>query len=564
MKLPREADTAEPELRTFALWFMRLRWLALGILLVAYLAAALTPGVLPDAARWPLGASLLYMPLANLTLALVHRRIPVSDVSLLIQVLSDLLVLAFIWYWAGGLESPIAILLVLHILMTGSALGPRHCYLAAAWIGSLVAILAVLEALGAIPHHHLGTTAGCSARSLGFVGSWLAFLAVQLVAAAYLTANISQRARTVRERLQEAAAAATAQQQLLERALDTTGSGLRLVNADLKTTWASTLWQRWLSTESRVRRPDALRQVFETGRVKVREFTRKDPGNGARALRQTFRLTAAPIVGADGKVRQAAELVQDVTNEKRTQAEMVRTGKLVAVGELAAVVAHEINNPLGILNAKAQLLIQTQLPTMSPKVAAEVQKIYELSERVAGIAQGLLSACRPARGARKRVDMRAPLRRVLSMMEAERTRKGVQVQDDLESPLWVLANSSELEQVFLNLVLNAFHAIPDGGALRLSSPAAREQGRLAILVEDNGQGIPPEHLERVWEPFFSTKAESHGTGLGLSVCMTIVQSHGGDIEIESEVGRGTTARVELPEYDAREEGADRDTPHPRS
>ena len=149
------------------------------------------------------------------------------------------------------------------------------------------------------------------------------------------------------------------------------------------------------------------------------------------------------------------------------------------------------------------------------------------------------------------------------MIQPEREKCGIDLEDQLgDYELPVFGNSSEMEQVFLNLLLNATHAMGAGGKLSLAQVEAGAEGTLGIYVEDTGAGIPREYLERVWEPFFSTKSEGHGTGLGLAVCLSVIQSHGGTIEIDSEEGMGTRVTVRLPKAVERTEEAERaEAPH---
>jgi two-component system, NtrC family, sensor kinase len=256
-------------------------------------------------------------------------------------------------------------------------------------------------------------------------------------------------------------------------------------------------------------------------------------------------------------------LARDVTEEHAAQARVVRAERLAAVGELAGQVAHEVNNPIAIISAKARLLLRDGHDVLPPKAAQEIGKIAELADRVARIAQGLLSYCRPAPGARVPLDVRLPIRRALAYVEARARGDGVLIHDELPERLPPLyANAAELEQVFLNLFLNALDAMPGGGRLRVSAtigatlpPGAlraasadggdRTAEALTVSVGDTGAGIPPGILTRVFEPFLTTKG-GKGSGLGLSICQGIVRSHGGEIDVGNAAGGGTVVTLTLP------------------
>jgi signal transduction histidine kinase len=190
-------------------------------------------------------------------------------------------------------------------------------------------------------------------------------------------------------------------------------------------------------------------------------------------------------------------------------------------------------------------------------------KIAELSDRVARIAQGLLSYCRPAPGARQPLDVRLPARRALAYIDARARTAGVRIDDALPDELpSVRANAAELEQVFLNLFINALDAMPTGGTLSVAGRTDRASaelqprggsvtaGDIVILeVADTGSGLDASIRERVFEPFLTTKG-GRGTGLGLSICQGLVRSHGGEIRIDNDPVRGARVTLLLPVHSA--------------
>ena len=267
---------------------------------------------------------------------------------------------------------------------------------------------------------------------------------------------------------------------------------------------------------------------------------------------RVFQVTTAPLLDLDQKIVQVVELAQDITAQKKAQARMLHAGKLAAVGELAGQVAHEVNNPISIITAKASLLLSDHANDMSAKVAQELAKITELALRVARIAQGLLSYCRPSAATRTRLDLRVPIRKSVAAVDELARRAGVRIEDQLADALpLVKANPHELEQVFLNLLLNALDAMPKGGWLNISRVPGEvrlSDGRpaLAIVVADTGCGIPDDIRDKIFEPFFTTKKEGRGTGLGLSICLGIVRGHDGELDIDSKVWQGTRVTIKLP------------------
>ncbi|MBK04246.1 MAG: hypothetical protein CL920_08050 [Deltaproteobacteria bacterium] len=243
--------------------------------------------------------------------------------------------------------------------------------------------------------------------------------------------------------------------------------------------------------------------------------------------------------------------VEEIRMRKEMQERLMQSSKLEAIGELAANVAHEMNNPLAIISAKARLLLSTEKTNMSQKVERELGKIIGQCDRLSRLTRGLLDYARPSFGSKQRLDLRKPLEKALSIVSHHASVSGVVVElSHADKPLWVLANANELEQVFLNLQLNAIEAMPNGGQLTICEALVETEGEKEVVVsiEDNGEGIPTELLHRIFEPFFSTKEEGKGTGLGLSICFGLIRSHHGHIDVSSEEGKGTRFTVRIP-YD---------------
>lgn len=204
------------------------------------------------------------------------------------------------------------------------------------------------------------------------------------------------------------------------------------------------------------------------------------------------------------------------------------------------------------MSAKARLLLSRFAKELPEKVRVDLQKIVELSDRVGHIAQGLLSFARPSAGLRKPLDVTEPVTKSLDLLKQRLGSGNIRIETEFADGVpKVEANARELEQVFLNLFLNAVDAMPEGGKVSVStsflpSREPGQAGRVTIAVRDTGIGIPVNVQERIFEPFFTTKADQKGTGLGLSICYGLIKSHGGEIAVESRPGRGTCFTVWLP------------------
>ncbi len=244
-------------------------------------------------------------------------------------------------------------------------------------------------------------------------------------------------------------------------------------------------------------------------------------------------------------MRQIGRLIifDDITDRDELERRLVQADKLSSIGLLAAGVAHEVNTPLAVISTYAQMLAK-QISEDEQK-SKLLDKIAKQTFRASEIVNSLLSFSRTSPTEFVEVDVSKVIQETLNLVEHQLKKSGVEVK--LDSPPMLPAvkgNAGKLQQVFLNLFLNARDAMEAGGTLTIH--AWSENGFARVDVADTGQGIEPEYLERIYDPFFTTKAARKGTGLGLSVTYGIVREHGGTIEAESRVGAGSRFRVELP------------------
>jgi two-component system, NtrC family, sensor kinase len=228
---------------------------------------------------------------------------------------------------------------------------------------------------------------------------------------------------------------------------------------------------------------------------------------------------------------------------------MEYTNKLAAIGRLGAGVAHEINNPLAIISQKAGLLhdLLTMSEDLPPKarILELVESVQRSAERCGGITHRLLGFAKHMDVDREMINLEALLREVLGFLDKEASYRSIQVSlaaNDDAPP--IMSDRGQLQQVFLNIINNAFAAVDDGGRIDIGVHRQGEAA-VAVTIADNGVGIPQEHLEQIFDPFFTTK-KGAGTGLGLSITYGIVQKLGGEINVKSEVGAGTRFTVTLP------------------
>ena len=241
----------------------------------------------------------------------------------------------------------------------------------------------------------------------------------------------------------------------------------------------------------------------------------------------------------------AVLLFEDQTEKRRLQEQLIQSEKMSAIGQLIAGVAHDLNNPLASVVGFADFLSEADIP---PALAEPLQVIRLEAERAATIVKNLLSFARRQAEERELHGIRAVLESVLALLRNQLMALKVEVALDVEANVpQIEMNANQIKQVFVNLLNNAAQAIAGTGRGGLVSvTVTRWLDGVSVAVSDDGPGMPEDIATRVFEPFFSTKAEGEGTGLGLSICQGIVKEHGGRISLETSPGRGATFTVQLP------------------
>ncbi len=255
-------------------------------------------------------------------------------------------------------------------------------------------------------------------------------------------------------------------------------------------------------------------------------------------------MTISPLV-EDGQVTTVLGIVRDVTEQRRVQAQLLQAEKMSAIGQLVGGMAHEINNPLASILVNMELLLGE---AKDPAQSESLQAIKVETDRAAQIVRNLLTYVRGQGSDRAVVDLREAIRSALALRRNQLLNQQIEVLVDLpHEPVLVWGNTVNLQQVLMNLLVNAEHAIRGArGRGHLWIRLAVTEGCATITVDDDGPGIPPEFLSRIFDPFYTTKPEGEGTGLGLSVSAGIVADHQGRISATQRPGGGARFEVELP------------------
>jgi len=234
-------------------------------------------------------------------------------------------------------------------------------------------------------------------------------------------------------------------------------------------------------------------------------------------------------------------VLEDITEKKKIEEELFRTTKHASVGRLAAGVSHEIGNPLASISSLVQELLTEE---GSSFVKGSLNTIHQHVNRIARIVRNLGDFARLYPRQRVPTSLRDILQNTIDLVRFDKNFKKIEVVTDVQNSRPVKIDPDQMQQVFLNLLLNARDAMPDGGKLDISMK--ENDGRVRMVFADTGTGIESEVKDKVFDPFFTTKGPTRGTGLGLSICYSIIKDHGGTIEVESEKDKGTKFIIILP------------------
>jgi two-component system NtrC family sensor kinase len=268
----------------------------------------------------------------------------------------------------------------------------------------------------------------------------------------------------------------------------------------------------------------------------------------AQDLREIKRLLAEAEAAAAAERTKATELEKAYKELQQLQRELIQSEKMASIGKLAAGVAHEINNPLGGILVYSHLLLE-DLAENEP-VRENLKKIIRETTRCKEIVKGLLEFARQSEPQLKRSEINEILNTALSFVEFQASLQNIQIIRKFHPSLpMVMVDATQIEQVFMNIILNAQEAMQGNGTLMIVTKPTEDGKFVELEFTDTGCGIPPENLERLFEPFFTTKR--HGTGLGLAISYGIIERHNGNIAVKSKVGEGTTVTIKLPALNMR-------------
>lgn len=266
---------------------------------------------------------------------------------------------------------------------------------------------------------------------------------------------------------------------------------------------------------------------------------------------EIFLIYFYPILDEYGKPESMVCYVKDITDQKQLEFKIQQTEKIVSMGQLAAGVAHEINNPLGIILCHTELIKDE--PNLSQEAKEDLAIIIKHADNCKAIVASLLNFARQHKSIREVASINTIIREVVQIAANQFQQQNITIDLDLETGLPLISvDIDKLKQVFFNLIINSGQAIDENGYVLISTCYLGGSETVQVVVEDNGCGIPKEMTDKIFDPFFTTKDPGKGTGLGLSVSYGIVNDHNGEISVESVATKGTRVTVTLPLEEEKE------------
>lgn len=528
-------------------WFVQMRWVAAGfalalIVIAIPLTSILSVRHLPQLLAWwvvLVGANVFFS-------RAVRSGIP-ADVQIVTQIGVDLVILTGLLNASGGIENPLSITYLFHVIIAGILLPTRKAIAVAVAACAFFCLLAVGELFHVLPHstillfphapeaNHLPVHA---AHDPVFVtGRVVSFIGVMLLTS-YFTTLVTGKLHGSEAELEQAAQKAVLAHSRLEGVIDAAGLGLVVVGRDGAVEWSKG-WGGAIASKRLAHTHEkggACLACLAAATLCDGQKHELEMSEGGRC----FRHVASPVRDHDGQPVQAVDVVEDITRRKALETEALHAGRLAVLGQLAAGVAHEIGNPLSSMHARLQLMKRRDDPVFARESLATLQTQID---RIGRIVRGVSNLARKPADTWSSVDVKAVIDEAISLVRFDKRATNIRVSTDLggiTSPVHGIRE--QLLQVCINLLLNAVESMPDGGSIDVKG--SESNGRVVVSITDTGGGFDESVRARLFEPFFTTKEQ--GTGLGLSITHSLLHAHGGAIEATSAVGRGSCFSVTLP------------------
>ncbi|HSE92774.1 MAG TPA: ATP-binding protein, partial [Methylomirabilota bacterium] len=495
-----------------------------------------------------------------------HAGLDAADATMLAFLLYSAALMALLWVWPGAtLRLNFLVLLVdlafalLLIHLTGGA--QSTLYLALLLIAGLQSYYyGIRRGVGVAAASSLAYTAVVWPTLSATEAADLAIRLAVLIGTSIGLGLLADVEEAERIKVLELSSQAHDREQFIRSVVDGLHEGVLALDA----TGRIVAWNRALEQRYGIKAAEVVGQdLFESLPVALREawsesvhrllrgeidgFTLEHVAHETRNKGHVVQNLKGGLLRQHGRPAGAVILVEDITERVALERAARQSEKLAGLGTLAAGLAHELNNPIGIISSRIELMLLEAAPgTLSDSMREDLTVLHRHAQRVARIVQGLLSFARLAPGDRAAVNLNRIVDDTLLLLEKQVTRDGIRVTRSLAAALPLIhGDPTALQQVLMNLVVNARAAMPDGGEITVATePAPGRPDQVRLIVRDTGAGIPAEILPKIFDPFFTTKPS--GTGLGLSISYGIVRDHEGTVDVDSRPGQGTTFVLTFP------------------
>lgn len=563
-------------------WLARLRWIAIGGVFV-------TVGIAwwLDVINQPLPLYLIavFMVLYNFEPQLYSKHVSKKRLVSIkrhacTHILLDLFSLTALIHFSGGIENPFIFYFVFHLVIASIILSKKVSYVLATLNTALLSSVIFLEYFEILPHHHLNNFLPMALwQHPIYVASVLFVFTSTLFFSVYLATTITDTARAreeetrdLKENLEEkvlelesARKEVLFERNKLKSIIECMHEGVVFVDERNQVALSNKAAQQIQQEQSNADfslatapQSEATGSQLPSHSYNILSQMVRDLSEGGDAIEQKsiqikdrhFENTVAAVRDAEEGHLGTVLVSRDVTDRKRMEQQLILSEKMAAIGEVAAGVAHEINNPLdGLINC---ILRIKRDPENTHQTKEYLDLMEEALRRIESTVKQLLDFSRHHELSLISISLNEVVDEVTGLIEYSAQEKGIKIEKRFHSNLAsILGDKHLLEQVVLNLALNAVAAMPDGGALILETGAVESDafggGQMVyVRVTDTGVGIPHAIQDRIFDPFYTTKILEKGTGLGLSVSDRIVRQHEGTLEFESKLGQGSTFTVNLP------------------
>ena len=530
-------------------WLIRLRWIAiLGLFITTYIASSVFNVVTWVAPLYVIG---IVLGLTNAGFLYYTRVLRTKKYAIVqrhagIQIMWDLVSLTCLIYFGGGIENPFILYFLFHVIIAGILLEKIYSYLQAVFATCLFALMILLEYYSVIPHQHLNMFSVFAPgkeiwHSEEYILGIFFALASTIFISVYFVTSIMDRLRKSRDDVLFE----------IKSTIENMAEGVVFIDPSDRVTMCNKAVERtWkMKREEIIGKSikDNLSYYIGAAGAKITEKSRK----GIKASQhQEIKTkngylynTYSAVHDNDGKFWGTVLTSHDITERKKLEMQLLHSERLAAIGEMSAKVAHEIKNPLSSISLNTELLhdeISSYNGGRTKDADDMIQSIMKEIDRLTEISEEYLQFARFPRLELKPVSVNDMLSKLTTFLKKEMFQRNIILRESYAADLpEVLLDKNQIRQVFLNIFKNSFEAMPEGGNLYISTEVSGDN--VAVCISDTGSGIAEEDIQKIFDPFYSSKVD--GTGLGLALTKKTIEVHGGEMFCESTVGVGTTIHL---------------------